>query len=48
VADLSNRVQWDTRVFEDRRRALAYVCETPVLIEQRLGALARTVAAAMG
>jgi DNA polymerase III alpha subunit len=47
LADLSNRVQWDTRVFEDRRRALTYVCETPVLIEQRLGALARTIAAAM-
>ena len=47
VADLSNRVQWDTRVFEDRRRALTYVCETPVLIEQRLGALARTIAAAI-
>jgi hypothetical protein len=47
VADLSNRVQWDTRVFEDRRRALTFVCETPVLIEQRLGALARTIAAAM-
>jgi hypothetical protein len=46
--DLSNRVQWDTRVFEDRRRALTYVCEAPVLIEQRLGALARTIAAAMG
>ena len=48
VADLLNRVQWDTRVFEDRRRALTYVCETPVLIEQRLGALARTIAGAMG
>jgi hypothetical protein len=47
VAELSNRVQWDTRVFEDRRRALTYVCETPVLIEQRLGALARTIEAAM-
>jgi hypothetical protein len=47
IDDLSNRVQWDTRVFEDRRRALTYVCETPVLIEQRLGALARTIAAAM-
>ena len=45
---LSGRVQWDTRVFEDRRRALTYVCEAPVLIEQRLGALARTIAAAMG
>jgi hypothetical protein len=47
IDDLSNRAQWDTRVFEDRRRALTYVCETPVLIEQRLGALARTIAAAM-
>jgi hypothetical protein len=47
IEDLSNRVQWDTRVFEDRRRALTYVCETPVLIEQRLGALARTIAATM-
>lgn len=47
LAELSNRVQWDTRVFEDRRRALTYVCETPVLIEQRLGALARTIAALM-
>jgi hypothetical protein len=47
IGDLSNRVQWDTRVFEDRRRALTYVCETPVLIEQRLGALARMIAAAM-
>jgi DNA polymerase III alpha subunit len=47
TADLVNRVQWDTRVFEDRRRALTYVCEAPVLIEQRLGALARTIAAAM-
>ncbi len=48
VSDLANRVQWDTRVFEDRRRALTFVCETPVLIEQRLGALARTIADAMG
>jgi hypothetical protein len=47
IADLVNRLQWDTRVFEDRRRGLTYVCETPVLIEQRLGALARTIAAAL-
>jgi hypothetical protein len=47
LADLASRVQWDTRVFEDRRRGLTYVCETPVLIEQRLGALARTIAAAL-
>ncbi len=47
LADLASRVQWDTRLFEDRRRALTYVCEAPVLIEQRLGALARTIAAAL-
>ncbi|GAC1336595.1 MAG: hypothetical protein NVSMB26_23390 [Beijerinckiaceae bacterium] len=47
TAELAERVQWDTRVFEDRRRSLTYVCETPVLIEQRLGALARTIEAAM-
>jgi DNA polymerase III alpha subunit len=47
LADLADRVQWDTRVFEDRRRGLTYVCETPVLIEQRLGELARTIAAAL-
>jgi len=34
-------------MFEERRKATVYVCETPALIEQRLGALARAIEAAM-
>lgn len=37
------RLEWDLRVFEERRQALASVCESPALIEQRLFALARTI-----
>ena len=37
------RLEWDLRVFEDRRRTIGYVCESPVLIEQRIGAIARAV-----
>jgi hypothetical protein len=42
-ADSQERLQWDIRVFEDRRRMVAYVCEAPELIEQRIGAIARAV-----
>ena len=35
---------WDIRVFEDRRSSLGYLCEQPVLLEQRAFALARTIA----
>ena len=37
------RMEWDFRVFDDRRRTISYVCETPALIEQRIGAIARAV-----
>jgi len=37
------RLEWALRVFEERRQALAAVCESPALIEQRLFALARTI-----
>jgi hypothetical protein len=47
LKDLSERVLWDTRMFEERRKAVTFVCETPALIEQRLGALARVILAAM-
>lgn len=47
VKELSDALQWDLRIFDDRRQALGYVCETPALIEQRLGALARAILAAM-
>ena len=37
------RLEWDLRVFDDRRRTISYVCESPLLIEQRIGAIARAV-----
>jgi hypothetical protein len=43
VDELAARVEWDTRVFEERRKTIGFVCEVPVLIEQRLFALARAI-----
>ncbi len=43
LQDLLNRVEWNTRIFEDRRKTMRYVCEVPTLIEQRLFALSRAV-----
>jgi hypothetical protein len=47
VEELAEQVQWDTRIFEDRRRTISYVCEVPVLIDQRLFALGRTIQQAL-
>ncbi|RJF80579.1 hypothetical protein D3874_26020 [Oleomonas cavernae] len=41
--ELENQLQWDTRIFEERRRSLTYVCETPVLLEQRVFEIARRI-----
>ncbi len=35
---------WDVRIFEDRRQSITYLCEQPVLLEQRAFALARAIA----
>ena len=43
IDELTNRVEWDTRIFEERRKTMSFVCEVPVLIEQRLFALARAI-----
>jgi chromosome segregation ATPase len=43
IDDLSNRIEWNTRIFEDRRKSIRYVCEVPVIIEKRLFALSRTI-----
>jgi len=47
LREISNRVEWSTRIFEDRRKTTRYVCEVPALIEQRLFALSRAVQEAM-
>jgi hypothetical protein len=43
VEERADQLQWDTRIFEDRRRTINYVCEVPVVIEQRLFALGRSI-----
>jgi hypothetical protein len=40
-------LQWRVRLFEEQRKMVTYVCESPALIEQRFGALARAVINAM-
>lgn len=40
-------IDWDLRVFDERQKSLSAVCEVPVLIEQRLGALGKSVLKAM-
>lgn len=47
IEALRDAIAWDARVFEERRDSLRFVCESPVLIEQRVFAVARIVAQAM-
>ncbi len=42
---LEKQLLWDTRIFDEREQSLRYVCEAPVLLEQRLFALARAIMA---
>lgn len=44
VEELQDTLAWDVRVFRERAQSLTYVCETPVLLEQRAFAIARTLA----
>jgi hypothetical protein len=43
VEEFGNRLIWETRIFEDRRRVVKFVCEVPTVIDQRLFALGRTI-----
>lgn len=42
-AELEEQLLWDTRIYEDREKSLVYVCEQPVLLEQRIFALSREI-----
>jgi hypothetical protein len=50
ASDVTERQQivaerdWDLRIFNDRRGALTYLCEQPVLLEQRAFTLGRSIA----
>jgi hypothetical protein len=43
IDELGNNLVWETRIFEDRRRVVKFVCEVPITIDQRLFALGRTI-----
>ena len=43
AAQMNDELTWSLRVFEERQRSLRYVCEVPVLIEQRLFMLTRLI-----
>ncbi|HEY8124949.1 MAG TPA: hypothetical protein VIF88_05970 [Methylocystis sp.] len=47
IKKASEALQWRLRLFEEQRRMVNYVCESPALIEQRFGALARAIEQAM-
>lgn len=39
-----DELNWETRVFGDRQKSLSFVCEVPVIIEQRLFRLGNIIA----
>jgi len=45
--ELSSQIEWSTRILEDRRRTVRYVCEVPVMIERRLFAFGRAIQQAL-
>lgn len=47
IAAQTDQLTWETRIFEERVQSLSSVCEVPTLIEQRLYALAKTIAGIM-
>ncbi len=47
IDQIEEQVAWDERIYNDRERSLGYVCETPVLLEKRLYAIAQMLQAAL-
>lgn len=44
IEELTDTLAWETRIFRDRAQSLTYVCESPVLLEQRAFAIGRALA----
>jgi hypothetical protein len=44
---LVGEIEWSTRIFDERRKTIRYVCEVPTVIEQRTFALARSIRQAL-
>jgi hypothetical protein len=47
IDQIEEQIAWDERIYNDREHSLTYVCETPVLLEKRLYAIARMLQAAL-
>jgi len=43
IDELGNQLVWQTRIFDDWRNVIKFVCEVPTAIDQRLFALGRTI-----
>src|SRR5262249_9099423 len=43
IADLGSQLEWGTRIYEDRRKTIRYVCDVPTVIERRLFTLGRAI-----
>ena len=47
LEDLKKQIAWNNRVYDDGQALVPYVCEIPVLLEQKLGTYARAIQAHM-
>lgn len=45
LKDLNTQLTWNVRVYDERQKLTVYVCEEPVLLEQKLGVFARAIQA---
>ncbi len=45
IDEVEKEIDWRERIFEDRNTSLTYVCETPVILERRLYAIAQMLRA---
>jgi len=47
IDELVKIITWDTRIFEDQKRTITYVCDVPQAIERRVFMLARAIQQAL-
>ena len=48
IDEMKDKLAWDVRIFQDRRRSLTYVCDSPVILERRAFAAARLIQSELG
>lgn len=48
VDAVEEKLDWNERIFTERAQSLTYICETPVLLEKRLYAIAQMLLAKVG